>query len=148
MPAARDLTLDEYRALAELRYHVRRFLRFSEGQARVADVEPQQHQLLLVLKALRPPERPTIRAIAERLQIRHNSAVELAQRSVECGLVERGTGERDRREASLRLTRRGERVLRRLSLAHRDELRSAAPALAFVLEALVGRRPAKEKRKR
>jgi DNA-binding MarR family transcriptional regulator len=148
MPGARDLTLDEYRALAELRYHVRRFLRFSEGQARAADVEPQQHQLLLVLKALRPPERPTIRTIAERLQIRHNSAVELAQRSVECGLVERRSGERDRREALLRLTRSGERLLRRLSLAHRDELRSGAPALASVLEALVGRRPAKEKKKR
>src|SRR5579872_5590437 len=109
MPTARRVRIDEYRALAEFRYRIRRFLNFSEDQARAVDIEPQQHQLLLVLKALRPPERPTIRTVAERLQIQHNSAVELAQRSVERGLVERRTSEHDRREASLRVTRRGEK---------------------------------------
>ncbi|HEY8038677.1 MAG TPA: hypothetical protein VIF15_02745, partial [Polyangiaceae bacterium] len=96
-----------------------------------------QHQLMLVLKALRPPDRPTIRAVADRLLIQHNSAVELARRSVESGLVERRTGEVDRREASLHVTPRGERVLRRLTLAHRSELRSAAPALLSALEGLL-----------
>jgi DNA-binding MarR family transcriptional regulator len=145
MLGPRDIRIDEYQALAELRYHIRRFLTFSDAQARAANLEPQQHQLLLVLKALRAAERPTIRTIAERLQVQHNSAVELAQRSVERGLIERRTAKHDRREASLRLTRRGERLLRRLSLAHRDELRSAAPALVSGLEALVGHRPAKKK---
>jgi len=125
--------------LAELRYQIRRFLAFSEAAARAADVEPQQHQLLLVLKALRPHEKPTIRAVAGRLQIQHNSAVELVKRSVERGLVERRISPEDRREASLHITPAGDRVLRRLSLAHRDELRSAAPVLVKALEALVGR---------
>jgi DNA-binding MarR family transcriptional regulator len=145
MRDSRNIRAEEYRALAELRYQIRSFLNFSEREARAADIEPQQHQLLLVLKALQPPQRPTIRTIADNLQIQHNSAVELVKRSVERGLVERRTGADDRREASLRVTPRGERALRRLSLAHRAELRSAAPTLVRVLEALVGRGPGKKK---
>ncbi len=138
MPPSRDLSAAHYEALAALRHQIRRFLAFSEAAARTVDVEPQQHQLLLVLKALPPHERPTIGVVAERLLIKHNSAVELVKRSVERGLVERRTATEDRREASLRITRAGESVLRRLSLAHRAELRSAAPALLNALEALVG----------
>jgi DNA-binding MarR family transcriptional regulator len=148
MREKRDIRADEYRALAELRFQIRSFLNFSEGQARAADIEPQQHQLILVLKALKPPDRPTIRTIAERLQIQHNSAVELVQRSVERGLIERRTGQNDRREASLRVTLRGERVLQRLTVAHRAELRSAAPALVRALTALVGRQRVKKTAKK
>jgi DNA-binding MarR family transcriptional regulator len=139
----RDLGARQYRALAELRYQIRRFLTFSEAAARDAGVEPQQHQLLLVLKALRPGEKPTIRTIADRLQIQHNSAVELVKRSVERGLVERRTSREDRREASLHLSRAGERLLQRLSIAHRSELRSAAPLLVHALDALL---PSKRRR--
>ena len=143
MPRHRDLGARQYRALAELRYQIRRFLTFSEAAARDAGVEPQQHQLLLVLKALRPEEKPTIRTIADRLQIQHNSAVELVKRSVERGLVERRISREDRREASLHLSRAGERLLRRLSIAHRSELRSAAPLLVDALDALL---PSKRRR--
>jgi DNA-binding MarR family transcriptional regulator len=138
---ARDATGDlrdgEYRALADLRFELRRFLAFSEAAAREAGIEPQQHQLLLVLKALDRDIRPTVRAVAERLLIQHNSAVELVKRCAERGFVERRAGEEDRREVSLHLTPAGERVLRRLSLAHRSELRSAAPSLAKALEELL-----------
>lgn len=132
-----DLSLARYRALAELRYQLRRFLAFSERAAREAGVEPQQHQLLLVLKALGPGDRRTVGTVAERLLIQHNSAVELVRRSVERGLVERRTGKADRREAELHLTREGERVLGGLAVAHREELRSAAPALAAALAGAV-----------
>jgi DNA-binding MarR family transcriptional regulator len=138
MARTRDLRTHEYRALAELRYHIRCFLNFSDAAAREADIEPQQHQLLLAIAALRPAQKPTIRVIAERLQIQHNSAVELVQRSVQRGLIERRTSREDRREASLHLTASGRQVLRRLSLSHRAELRSAAPALTRALRALVG----------
>jgi DNA-binding MarR family transcriptional regulator len=137
MPKPRDLDADQYRALAELRYQIRRFLAFSESAVRAAGVEPQQHQLLLVLHALRPDQKPNIRTVAQRLLIHHNSAVELVRRSVERGLVERGKSSVDRREASLHLTRVGRRVLRRLSLAHRSELRSAAPSLVAALHAML-----------
>jgi DNA-binding MarR family transcriptional regulator len=132
-----DLDDTQYRALADLRFRIRRFLIFSEGAARAAGVEPQQHQLLLVLKALPSDERPTVRVVAERLQIQHNSAVDLVKRSVERGLVERRRGVEDRREASLRLTPAGLRVLRGLSVAHRAELRVAAPELLEALRAIV-----------
>jgi DNA-binding MarR family transcriptional regulator len=145
MTSPRDIGAKDYRALAEFRHQIRRFLNFSEAAARGTGIEPQQHQLLLVLKGLSSAERPTIRTIAERLQIQHNSAVELVRRSVLRGLVQRRTGREDRREASLHITPRGERVLRRLSVSHRDELRSAAPALVRSLEALVPRRQAKRR---
>jgi DNA-binding MarR family transcriptional regulator len=143
----RDLRAGEYRALADLRYQIRRFLNFSEAAARAVDVEPQQHQLLLLLKAMMP-ETPTIRVVAERLQIRQNSAAELVKRSVQRGLVMRAQAKRDRREASVGLTPAGERVLRRLSLAHRDELRSAAPALLRAVHALLERRSSKKQARR
>jgi DNA-binding MarR family transcriptional regulator len=140
-PGARNpadtLTDSDYAALAELRYEIRRFLNFSEATARGASVEPQQHQLLLAIRALPSTEPPTIGALAERLQIRHHSAVELASRSVKSGLVERHQGERDRREVTLRITAHGARILTELSLAHRNELTSAAPALLRALAAIV-----------
>src|SRR5689334_5553614 len=109
MARAAQISTREYRALAELRYVIRRFLNFSEAAARDAKVEPQQHQLLLALKGMPPGGRPTVGAIAERLQLRHNSAVELAQRSIERGLLERRGSQTDRREVLLRITPRGER---------------------------------------
>jgi DNA-binding MarR family transcriptional regulator len=146
MLAAARHPVTAYRALAEFRYHIRSFLNFSEAEARAAGLEPQQHQLLLVLKGLQPPQKPSIRTVAERLLIHHNSAVELVQRSIKRGLIERGTSPSDRREASLRVTSRGDRVLLRLSVAHRRELRSVAPALVRALEALVSVDPKKKKR--
>lgn len=137
----RRITQDDYKALAEVRYQIRRFLNFSEAAARGAGVEPQQHQLLLSLKGLPDSERPTIRVVAERLQIQHHSAVELATRSAERGLVRRAEGEHDRREVILQITVRGQTVLKQLSLAHRDELRSAAPLLVRALGALVAAEP-------
>lgn len=137
-----DLTAGQYRALAELRSEIRRFQHFSEAAAAGSKVEPQQYQLLLVLKAM-TPERPTIRAIAERLQIRQNSAAELVKRSLQRGFVTRAHARQDRREAAVGLTPASERVLRRLSLVHRAELRSAAPALLRALHALVDRRGTK-----
>jgi DNA-binding MarR family transcriptional regulator len=137
------ITAREYRALAELRYVIRRFVNFSEAAAREAGVEPQQHQLLLALKGLPAASRPTIGAVAERLQLQHNSAVELAKRSIDRGLLERKQSESDRREVLLGVTEEGERVLARLSIAHRAELRSSGPALTQALEALVGHTPAK-----
>jgi DNA-binding MarR family transcriptional regulator len=132
-----QISTREYRALAELRHVVRRFLNFSEAAARAAKIEPQQHQLLLALKGLPPEGRPTVGTVAERLQLHHNSAVELAKRSIDRGLVERRGNRADRREVLLHITPHGERLLRRLSLVHRAELRSAGPTLMRALEELV-----------
>src|SRR5487761_1614906 len=70
----------DYQALADFRYGIRRFLNFSEQAARAAGIEPQQHQALLAIKGLPAARNATIGALAERLQIQHHSAVELADR--------------------------------------------------------------------
>lgn len=132
--------MNDYEALAEFRYHIRRFLHFSEEAARLSEIEPQHHQLLLAVKGFRgkPDEGPTIGYLADRLRIRHNSAVELIDRMVSHGLVERLHGERDRRQVIVSLTRYGDRILKKLSADHIRELRETGPALVAALEAIVG----------
>ena len=128
----------EYLALAELRYQIRRFLRFSEEAAREAGMEPQQHQLLLVLKRLSILDaRPAISVLAERLQVQHHSAVELIDRSMKRGLVRRTQHLGDRRQVVVELTPKGERLLRDLTLHHRDAISQAGPALRDALNILL-----------
>ena len=132
MGMSEDIALN-YRALADFRHEIRRFLRFSENAARAAGLEPQQHQLLLALKGLPTEKRPTISVLAERLQIQHHSAVELIDRLVKRGMVRRYRSRTDKRQVFVRLTHSGEEVLRQLSLHHLQELKSAGPVLAQVL---------------
>jgi DNA-binding MarR family transcriptional regulator len=125
----------EYRALARFRFALRVFLRFSEDAARTAGLTPNQHQLLLAVRGHAGPA-PTITEVAEWLQLRHNSTVELVDRVVESGLLERQVDERDRRRQRLVLTDRGEELLRSLSTSHREELRRFREEMAEVLQEL------------
>lgn len=127
----------DYRALAELRHQIRRFLTFSENEARAAGLEPQQHQLLLAVKGLPVGSRPTIGVLAERLLLKHHTVVGLVDRLVAADLAERCPSDVDRREILVRVTTRGERILRKLSLTHQAELRTAATLLVRSLEAIV-----------
>ncbi|MCZ2109411.1 MAG: MarR family transcriptional regulator [Dehalococcoidia bacterium] len=133
---AEEVSLDDYRALHEFRYAIRLFLRFSEDAARAAGVEPQQHQLMLAIKGMPEGETPNMAALAERLQLRHHSVVELVDRLAAHGYVERARGEADRRQVIVHLTPAGERALHDLSVNHRAQLRKAGPALVRVLEEL------------
>src|SRR5215469_11512707 len=126
-----------YHALAELRYQIRRFLRFSEQAARSAGIEPQQYQLLLALKGLPENRKPTIGELAERLQIRHHSTVELINRLVERNLVARQRDSGDQRYVLVILTAHGEAILQRLALYHRTELQTIGPALLHTLETIL-----------
>lgn len=139
----KDLSLEQYRALAELRYQIRRFLGFSEEQVRVAGMEPQQHQLLLAIKGLPDGAIATIGELAERLQLRHHSAVELVNRLEKLGYVARVAGKQDRRQVIVHLTHSGANILRRLSLAHHQELEIAGPRLAKALRSVA--RPQKRR---
>ena len=127
------LTSRDFQALAELRHQLRLFLRFSETAARSTGLEPRQHQLLLALKGLPRNKPPQIKELAERLQIRHHSAVELTNRLAAGGYVVRKRSQQDRRAVLLALTPKGERVLHKLSLHHQAELRARGPALAAAL---------------
>ncbi len=132
-----DVTAADYRALAEFRYQIRRFLHFSDQAARAAGLEPQQHQLLLALKGLPEGTRPTIGELAERLQIQHHSAVELVDRLVERGLAERSRAAADRRQVLVQPTPQGAEILAELSRHHRAELRSLGPVLVRTLDGLL-----------
>ncbi len=131
-----ELSAAEYRALATFRYEIRRFLRFSEGAARAAGLEPQQHQMLLALKGLPEAGQATIAVLAEHLQIEHRSALELVDRMESEGLVRRARAGDDRPYVSVALTKRGEDMLGLLSMFHRAELRSIAPVLRRAMRAL------------
>jgi DNA-binding MarR family transcriptional regulator len=127
------LTFPDYQSLAELRHQIRRFLHFSEQAAREVGLEPSQHQLMLALKGLPRGTRPRVGELAERLQIKHHSTVELVNRLSTRGLIRRCEAGHDRREVLLELTARGEKVLRELSLHHKAELRIQGPALVAAL---------------
>jgi DNA-binding MarR family transcriptional regulator len=131
------MTSAEFRALAEFRYQIRIFLNGSEEAARDADLEPQQYLLLLALRGL-PLERPaSIRELAERMQLRHHSIVELVDRLERRLLLRRERSRNDRRQVIVHLTPRGDKILTRLAKQRIAELRTAAPALVRALTALI-----------
>ena len=137
---AEEPSLADYQALAELRYQIRRFLSFSEQAARAAGMEPQQHQLLLAIKGLPPARRPTIKALAERLCVQHHTVVALVDQVEARKLVRRKRHADDRREILLVLTAQGERILRGLSVLHREQLRIVGPTLVDALTEIFGQR--------
>lgn len=136
MAAAKKLSQSQYESLAAFRYALRQFLHFSETAAKLAGVTPQQHQALLAIKGF--PERGCVRVgeLAERLQLRHHSTVELVDRLVNLRLVVREPGGEDRRQVFVRLALRGEKVLEELSSAHREQLRRIGPQLSALLKRL------------
>src|SRR5712692_4627553 len=131
------MTPDEYRALAEFRYRIRVFLNGSEQAARAAGLEPQQYLLLLAVRGLPLRREASIRELAERMQLRHHSVVELIDRLESRLLLRRERSRVDRRQVIVHLTLRGERILVRLAKQRLDELRTAAPILVHALNAIV-----------
>lgn len=126
-----------FQAMADLRYRVRRFLRFSESAARQAGLEPQQHQLLLAVKGLPDRLKPTISILAERMQLQHHSVVGLIDRLVARGLLVRLRATNDKRQVLIKLTRDGEGYLAKLAWHHLEELRAAGPEFVKVLQSLI-----------
>jgi DNA-binding MarR family transcriptional regulator len=136
--AERDdpLTDGEFQALAAFRFEVRRFLSFSEDNARGEGLTVQQHQALLAIRGDVEGE-PSIGTVAERLLIEHHSASELVKRLVARGLLTRESDPQDRRRVILRLTAEAEDILSRLSSSHRAEIERMQPTLSRLLNRLV-----------
>lgn len=131
-PAARAV---DYRSLAEFRYELRRFLKWSEDAARSVGLEPQQHQLMLAIRGLPSGTEASVRYLSERMLIKHHSTVELIDRLDARGLVRRQRSTEDRRRISVHLTPKGERVLAKLYRHHAELLRITS-ALIAALRAL------------
>jgi DNA-binding MarR family transcriptional regulator len=137
MDSRHDLSEDQYRDLAEFRHRIRHFLHFSELTVKEHGLEPQQHQLMLLVRGLPENVKPTIGEIAARLFIQHHSAVELIDRLERTGAIARSAGLEDKREVWIRLTPAGRGKLRRLALAHRSELERSGPELARALNSVL-----------
>ena len=129
------LTDADFAALSNFRHALRRFLQFSADAAAEAGLTPQQHQALLAIRAGEGREL-LVGALAERLLLRPHSATELVDRMEKLGLVSRVTGQTDRRQVTIRVTPRAEKLLKGLSEAHRAELRRLRPLLSELMAKL------------
>ena len=132
----RTITDDEYRALASIRFALRRFFAFSEEVAVSVGLTPQQYQALLAIRAHAGPEKITVGELATRLFIRPHSAVGLVDRLEARGYVARKPTLHDRRMVCLALTFSGEKALNALASTHRAELLRMRPEVITLLEAL------------
>jgi len=132
-----EITSDEYRALAELRYRIRHFVREGDVVAQAAGLEPQQYLLLLAIRGLPADQEATIRTLADRLALKHHSAVELIDRLETRGYVRRARGRDDRRRVLVSLLPRGERILEQVARHRIGELRSTGHALVQAIDQLL-----------
>jgi DNA-binding MarR family transcriptional regulator len=136
-----EITTEEYRALAELRYRIRHFLREGDAVAQAAGLEPQQYLLLLTIRGLPEGQEATIRTLAERLALKHHSVVELIDRLETHGYVRRSRGRDDRRRVLVSLLPRGERLLEQVARNRIGELRSTGHELVRAIGQLLEKAP-------
>jgi DNA-binding MarR family transcriptional regulator len=136
---AEKVTANEYRALAELRYRIRQFLREGDRTAYAQGLEPQQYQMLLAIRGMDDGELATIGTLAERLAIKHHSAVELIDRLEKRGYVKRVRDKDDRRQVHVLLLGRGEKALAAVVEERISELRTTGAALVGTLQSLLKR---------
>jgi DNA-binding MarR family transcriptional regulator len=135
-----EITTEEYRALAELRYRIRQFLRDGDAASRAAGLESQQYLLLLMIRGLPDGNEATIRVLAERLALKHHSAVELIDRLEARGYVRRTRGREDGRRVLVSLLPRGERILEDVARQRINELRSCGHELVIAIGNLLERK--------
>jgi DNA-binding MarR family transcriptional regulator len=118
------LAKDDFSALSELRYQMRRFERFSEAAARAEGITPLQYLILLHIKGCPGRDWATVGELAERLQAQQHGVVALVSRCEAAGLVERRASHEDRRRVEVHLLPAGDKILRKLAAVHRAELRA------------------------
>jgi DNA-binding MarR family transcriptional regulator len=119
-----NLAKEQFEALSEFRFQLRRFERFSEDAVQAKGITPLQYLLLLHIKGYPGRDFATIGELAERLQAKHHGVVALVSRCEMRALVRRRQSERDRRQVEVHLLEDGERLLAHLAALHRAELRS------------------------
>jgi len=134
---ARKLDLAHLRRLAEFRFQLRRFLHVSQAAAERVGLHNQQYQMLQCVGGMPEGMTPTIANVAERMLLKHNSAVELVDRTIEQGLLRRSGDEADHRRILLRVTPQGEQILAELAEFHTRELEQSGPELVSALDGIV-----------
>jgi DNA-binding MarR family transcriptional regulator len=134
---AKKITSAEFRALAEMRYRIRLFLKAGDASARKAGLEPQQYLMLLAIRGLAPEMPAKIQTLADRLVLKHHSAVELLDRLERRGYVKRTRGRQDRRQVLVSLMPRGEKILETVVQQRISELRVTGRELVRAIAALL-----------
>lgn len=129
---AKSFSKKDYVALAAFRYALRQFMHQREEAAQAAGITPQQHQALLVIMGTEGKDSISVGELAQQLLIRHHSAVGLVNRMESQGLVRRSTG-KDRRFVFLSLTDHGLDVLEKMTVSHREEIKSMSTDLKELL---------------
>jgi DNA-binding MarR family transcriptional regulator len=127
------LTRAQMRRLAEFRFQLRKFLHFSSLAADAAGIRAQQYQLLQCVWGMPEELDPTIANVAARMLLKHNSAVELVDRTIEQGLLRRCPDPTDHRRILLRMTPLGDKLLGSLAAWHLRELEETGPELIRAL---------------
>ena len=140
--AAETIGVEQFRKLAEFRFQLRKFLHFSHAAAEQCGVRPQQYQMLQCISGMPAELDPTIANVAARMLLKHNSAVELVDRTIEQGLLRRCPDPTDHRRILLRVTTQGERILASLAEYHMQELEQAGPELIRALRRVLSMKPA------
>lgn len=131
-----SLDTADFERLLQLRTGLRRFLRWSEAQARAAGVTPARHQLLLAVRGHPDPDGPTIGEVADYLVLRHHSAVGLVDRAVTAGLVKRVRDPISNSVVRVTLTPAGTDRLEALAETHMQELAHLGPTIRTLWRAL------------
>ena len=133
------LAADDYDALANFRYLLRKFLRFSKDFLRAnGDLTAEQYEALLAIKAFASIGGLNISQLSDRLQVKHHSAVNIVDRLADRKLITRETATTDRRRRYIQLTSKGEKLIEELAGAHRNEIRIRTPEIIRALERLSG----------
>jgi DNA-binding MarR family transcriptional regulator len=131
------MSQQDYYSMAALRHALRKFLRFSKdilaGKARLTS---EQYEALLALKAFSAPEGLTVGQLSERVQVKHHTAVSLADKLAARKLVSKRRGTPDRRYVYVKLTPAGRKLLLTLAAAHRREIRKHATEMIRALKHL------------
>ncbi|GAB7127715.1 helix-turn-helix domain-containing protein [Silvimonas sp. JCM 19000] len=118
------LEKQDYEALSEFRYQLRRFLHFSESAARHEGITPLQYLLLLHVRGFPGRDWASVGELAERLQLQQHGVVALISRCEDAGLVRRQKNLHDRRLVEVHLLPAGAATLERLATLHEAELQS------------------------
>ena len=149
------IEIPRLRELAEFRFQLRQFLSFSEISSERHGIQAQQYQLLQVIAAAPPSQPASVSYLADRMVLRHNSTVELVDRTIEQGLLRRCPDPTDHRRILLRMTPQGEKLLGSLAAWHLRELEETGPELIRALRRVLltpqgptGEAPTKDIRRR
>jgi DNA-binding MarR family transcriptional regulator len=122
----------DYEALFQFRYRLRMFLAFSDANAHNAGLTSQQYQALLAIKGRSGQKPVAVGELAQFLLIKHHTAVELVDRMVKLGLLQRATDANDNRRALVTVTKKGFSRLQKVAAINFRHLGSSSLTLSKV----------------